>query len=126
MSYQNSYNISNNTPNSNPINISNNTVNNNTNNGNNNTPNSISQLNQQVDQTKEVLLSACNKLVDRGESLDHLQDKAVDLNMSAHTFQRNSRSLRNKMWWKEKKMMLISILIIIIILLIIILPIVYH
>ena len=82
----------------------------------------IADLNQQVDDTRVVLLSACDKLVERGETIDDIHEKATILNTNAVSFRQNSARLRNRMWWKEKKTTLIIFMVVLVFLLIIILP----
>jgi vesicle-associated membrane protein 4 len=56
----------------------------------------------------------------RGEHLDSLQNKTIDLATSAQGFQRGANRLRKKMWWKDTKMRMILIVVIIVFLAIII------
>lgn len=41
-----------------------------------------------------------NKVAERGEHLDSLQNKTDDLAMSAQNFRRGANQVRKKMWWK--------------------------
>ncbi len=41
-----------------------------------------------------------NKVMDRGEGLNHLQNKTGELAESAHDFRRGANQVRKKMWWK--------------------------
>ena len=71
-----------------------------------------------------------NKVSQRGERLDSLQDKTDNLAVSAQGFRRGANRVRKQMWWKDMKMRICLIVGIIILLLVIIVPagklIVYH
>ncbi|KAF9425441.1 hypothetical protein BGZ94_007528, partial [Podila epigama] len=61
---------------------------------------------------------------DRGEKLDSLQHKTVDLEQGAVQFRKGASDVRRKMYWKNMKMRLLIGLGVIILLVIIIVPIV--
>ena len=63
-----------------------------------------------------------NKVSQRGERLDSLQDKTDNLATSAQGFRRGANRVRKQMWWKDMKMRICIIVGIIILLLIIIIP----
>lgn len=63
-----------------------------------------------------------NKVSQRGERLDALQDKTDNLAVSAQGFRRGANRVRKQMWWKDMKMRVCIIVGIIILLLIIIIP----
>lgn len=63
-----------------------------------------------------------NKVSQRGERLDALQDKTDNLAVSAQGFRRGANRVRKKMWWKDMKMRMCLIIGIIILLVIIIVP----
>ena len=63
-----------------------------------------------------------NKVSQRGESLDHLQDKTDNLAVSAQGFRRGANRVRKAMWWKDMKMRMWIAIGIIILLVIIIVP----
>lgn len=44
------------------------------------------------------------KLIDRGENLSEVKDRAEMLKDSATNFQNDSRNLQRKQWWANKKM----------------------
>ena len=67
-----------------------------------------------------------NKVSQRGERLDALQDKTDNLAISAQGFRRGANRVRKQMWWKDMKMRVCIIVGIIILLLIIIIPIGEH
>ena len=63
-----------------------------------------------------------NKVSQRGERLDSLQDKTDNLATSAQGFRRGANRVRKQMWWKDMKMRVCIIVGIIIVLLLIIIP----
>ena len=63
-----------------------------------------------------------NKVSQRGERLDNLQDKTDNLAVSAQGFRRGANRVRKQMWWKDMKMRICIIVGIIILLIIIIVP----
>jgi vesicle-associated membrane protein 4 len=68
-----------------------------------------------------------NKVSERGERLDSLQDKTDNLAVSAQGFRRGANRVRKQMWWKDMKMRLCIIAAVVILLLIVIVvPSTYH
>ena len=63
-----------------------------------------------------------NKVYQRGEQLDTLQDKTDNLAQSAQGFRRGANRVRKQMWWKDMKMRMCLIVGIIILLIVIIVP----
>lgn len=63
-----------------------------------------------------------NKVSQRGERLDALQDKTDVLASSAQGFRRGANRVRKQMWWKDMKMRACLIICIIILLVVIIVP----
>ncbi|KAK4229577.1 putative synaptobrevin [Podospora fimiseda] len=84
--------------------------------------NARTQLKQQIDETVDVMRKNVNKVAERGEHLDSLQNKTDDLAQSAQTFRRGANQVRKKMWWKDMKMRFWLILGIVVLLAIIIIP----
>ncbi|RYC62915.1 hypothetical protein CHU98_g3299 [Xylaria longipes] len=77
---------------------------------------------QQIDDTVGVMRENINKVSQRGERLDALQDKTDNLAVSAQGFRRGANRVRKQMWWKDMKMRMCIIAGIIILLVIIIVP----
>jgi len=69
-----------------------------------------------------VMTDNVNKLAQRGERLDVLQDKTDNLAQSAHGFRRGANRVRKQMWWKDMKMRMCLIGGIIILILVIVIP----
>jgi hypothetical protein len=63
-----------------------------------------------------------NKVSQRGERLDALQDKTDNLAVSAQGFRRGANRVRKQMWWKDMKMRMCLIGGIVILLVVIIVP----
>ncbi|KAG9258548.1 synaptobrevin-domain-containing protein [Emericellopsis atlantica] len=81
-------------------------------------------LQAQIDDTVGVMRDNINKVSQRGERLDALQDKTDNLAISAQGFRRGANRVRKQMWWKDMKMRVCLIVGVIILLLVIIVPIV--
>lgn len=67
-----------------------------------------------------------NKVAERGERLDSIENKTDNLAISAQGFRRGANRVRKDMWWKDMKMRMCLILGVIIVLVVIIVPIVVH
>ncbi len=63
-----------------------------------------------------------NKVSQRGERLDSLQDKTDNLAVSAQGFRRGANRVRKQMWWKDMKMRMCIIVGIIILIIVIVVP----
>ncbi|KAG9238628.1 synaptobrevin [Amylocarpus encephaloides] len=79
-------------------------------------------LQAQIDDTVGVMRENINKVSQRGERLDSLQDKTDNLAVSAQGFRRGANRVRKQMWWKDMKMRMCLIIGIIILLVVIIVP----
>jgi len=79
-------------------------------------------LQAQIDDTVGVMRENINKVSQRGERLDSLQDKTDNLAVSAQGFRRGANRVRKQMWWADMKMRMCLIVGIIILLLVIIIP----
>jgi vesicle-associated membrane protein 4 len=77
---------------------------------------------QQIADTVDVMHENINKISQRGERLDSLQDKTDNLAVSAQGFRRGANRVRKQMWWKDMKMRMCLIAGIIILLIVIIVP----
>jgi vesicle-associated membrane protein 4 len=86
-----------------------------------NTPRTAA-LQAQIDDTVGVMRENINKVSQRGERLDSLQDKTDNLAVSAQGFRRGANRVRKQMWWKDMKMRMCLIAGIIILLIVIIVP----
>ncbi|POS87468.1 synaptobrevin, partial [Erysiphe pulchra] len=59
-------------------------------------------LQAQIDDTVGVMRENINKVSQRGERLDALQDKTDNLAVSAQGFRRGANRVRKQMWWKGR------------------------
>lgn len=83
-------------------------------------------LTQQIDDTVGIMRENINKVAERGERLDSLQDKTDNLAVSAQGFRRGANRVRKQMWWKDFKMKICLIVGIIILICVIVIPIAIH
>jgi len=79
-------------------------------------------LQAQIDDTVGVMRENINKVSQRGERLDSLQDKTDNLAVSAQGFRRGANRVRKQMWWKDMKMRMCIIVGLIILIIIIVVP----
>ncbi|KAK2765033.1 SNAP receptor, synaptobrevin [Arachnomyces sp. PD_36] len=79
-------------------------------------------LQAQIDDTVGVMRENINKVSQRGERLDSLQDKTDNLAESAQGFRRGANRVRKQMWWKDVKMRICLAVGIVILLIVIIVP----
>ncbi|KAI9846058.1 MAG: SNAP receptor, synaptobrevin [Thelocarpon superellum] len=79
-------------------------------------------LQAQIDDTVGVMRENINKVSQRGERLDSLQDKTDNLAVSAQGFRRGANRVRKQMWLADFKMKICLAVGIIILLLVIIVP----
>jgi hypothetical protein len=80
--------------------------------------NKVDAVRAQVDAVRAVMAQNVEQVLERGERLDVLEDKADDLSGQAAAFQRQGAALRRKMWWQEKKTKLFGALAIVLVLLV--------
>ncbi|KOS21083.1 Synaptobrevin -like protein 2 [Escovopsis weberi] len=80
------------------------------------------QLQNQINETVDVMRKNIESVAQRGENLDRLQDKTNNLAESAHDFRRGANRVRKQMWWKDMKMRICLVVGIILLLVVIIVP----
>ncbi|CDZ97901.1 synaptobrevin-like protein [Phaffia rhodozyma] len=81
-------------------------------------------IQKQIDETQDVMRENIQRVAERGERLDALQDKTDNLAVSAQGFRRGANKVRKAMWWKDTKMKIIIGCGIVILIVIIVVPIV--
>ncbi|KXN69340.1 synaptobrevin-domain-containing protein [Conidiobolus coronatus NRRL 28638] len=81
-------------------------------------------IQQQVDEVVGIMQENIDKVMERQEGLEALNDKADNLNQNAMQFKRGANQVRKRMWYKDMKFKIIIGLVILAILLAIILPLV--
>ncbi|BFZ58559.1 Vesicle membrane receptor protein (v-SNARE) [Savitreella phatthalungensis] len=84
--------------------------------------NKTSQIQAQIDDTVGIMRENINKVAERGERLDTLQDKTDNLAVSAQGFRRGANRVRKQMWWKDFRARMCIIVGIILLLVVIIVP----
>ncbi|RYP24211.1 hypothetical protein DL765_000706 [Monosporascus sp. GIB2] len=82
-------------------------------------------LQEEIDNTVNVMRKNVEMVSQRGERLDALQDKTDNLAVSAQGFRRGANRVRKQMWWKDMKMRMCLIIGIIVLILIIVIPTVF-
>ncbi|KAJ9479960.1 Synaptobrevin-like protein [Pseudozyma hubeiensis] len=86
--------------------------------------NKTARIHSEIDNTISIMRDNINKVNERGENLNSLQDKTDNLAVSAQGFRRGANRVRKQMWWKDMKMRIIIAIGIVILLCVIIIPIV--
>jgi len=79
----------------------------------------IKQTQAKVGEVKETAMQAIEKAIQRGESLDEIQEKADSLEQNAYKYKINTSTIKNKMWCQKCKANLIIALIVIIVIIVI-------
>ncbi|KAI5970879.1 SNC2 [Candida margitis] len=80
----------------------------------------------QIDDTVGVMRDNINKVAERGERLDSIENKTDNLAISAQGFRRGANRVRKDMWWKDFKMRMCLIFAVIIVIIVIVVPIAVH
>ncbi|CAK9436853.1 uncharacterized protein LODBEIA_P13750 [Lodderomyces beijingensis] len=80
----------------------------------------------QIDDTVGVMRDNINKVAERGERLDSIENKTDNLAISAQGFRRGANRVRKDMWWKDFKMRICLIIAVIIVIIVIVVPIAVH
>ncbi|EST09468.1 Synaptobrevin [Kalmanozyma brasiliensis GHG001] len=62
------------------------------------------RIHSEIDNTISIMRDNINKVNERGENLNSLQDKTDNLAVSAQGFRRGANRVRKQMWWKDMKM----------------------
>jgi len=78
-------------------------------------PDTIVQLNQELDATKAVMLENIDKVIQRGENVDQLEQKTFELNQDAKLFNNNTIKLRRAFCARYWQMIIIALSAIILI-----------
>ncbi|WVW78095.1 hypothetical protein I302_100046 [Kwoniella bestiolae CBS 10118] len=76
----------------------------------------IDALHAEVDATKDILHKNIEHMVERGDRLDHLQDRTDELTLQARTFNTTARKTNRLMWWKNMKWTIAVCVLVVIIL----------
>mmetsp|Transcript_63889 Transcript_63889/g.76795 ORF Transcript_63889/g.76795 Transcript_63889/m.76795 type:complete len:221 (+) Transcript_63889:153-815(+) len=72
-------------------------------NGDNPNLDSISTVQNQINDVRDVMVQNIEKVLERGEKIELLVDKTDRLNQQAFKFESSSRTLRRAVWWKKAR-----------------------
>ncbi|CDK27856.1 unnamed protein product [Kuraishia capsulata CBS 1993] len=86
----------------------------------------VSKVMEEMDNAMGNMRDNLNKVTERGEALDDVDQRANVLANNASTFRKSANTVRKRMWMKNLKMKLCLALVIIILLIVIIVPIAIH
>ncbi|KAK9522290.1 hypothetical protein VZT92_018765 [Zoarces viviparus] len=78
-------------------------------------------LRDQVDEVKEEMKINVERIVERGEKLPGLLDKAEKMKKEGEDFSKTSRKVARAYWWKNAKLVVFIVVVVLIVVLIIIL-----
>ncbi|NXA56712.1 VAMP8 protein, partial [Nothocercus julius] len=81
----------------------------------------VRDLQSEVEGVKSIMTQNVERILARGENLDHLRNKTEDLEATSEHFKMTSQKVARKYWWKNLKLLLILGLVGAIILILIIL-----
>ncbi|XP_044273426.1 vesicle-associated membrane protein 8 [Varanus komodoensis] len=81
----------------------------------------VKNLQTQVEGVKNIMTQNVERILARGENLEHLRNKTEDLEATSEHFKTTSQKVARKYWWKNIKMIAIICVIVAIILVLIIL-----
>lgn len=79
----------------------------------------VASVQKKVDEVKNIMVENIEKVLERGEKLEVLQDKTDDLRFQAEKFQKTGRQLRSKFWWQNAKMKLVVALAVLLLIVVI-------
>lgn len=65
----------------------------------------VLEVEKKVDDVKRVMVDNMEKMLERGERIELLQDKTTLLSDGASRFQGQVRRMRNSFWFQQKKAM---------------------
>ncbi|KAM8794596.1 vesicle-associated membrane protein 8 [Eudromia elegans] len=81
----------------------------------------VRELRSEVEGVKSIMTQNVERILARGENLDHLRDKTEDLEATSEHFKTTSQKVARRYWWKNVKLLLILGLVGAVILILIIL-----
>jgi len=86
----------------------------------------VQQLRAQVDETREIMTANVERILARGERLEDLLDKSVDLEANSSRFRATARRVERHMCWKNAKCNCIIASIVLVIVAVLIVVILYE
>lgn len=81
----------------------------------------IEQTQKQVNEVIDVMKDNVNRVLERGDKLADLDERADALQFGAHQFQATAKKVKRKYWWKNLKMWLLIGVIVAVIIIVIVL-----
>uniref|UniRef100_A0A7S1X5C1 V-SNARE coiled-coil homology domain-containing protein n=1 Tax=Tetraselmis chuii TaxID=63592 RepID=A0A7S1X5C1_9CHLO len=63
--------------------------------------NKVALVQRKVDDVRSVMVDNIDKVLDRGDKIEHLVDKTENMKSQADKFHKVGRQLRDKMWWQN-------------------------
>uniref|UniRef100_F6YR57 Vesicle-associated membrane protein 8 n=1 Tax=Equus caballus TaxID=9796 RepID=F6YR57_HORSE len=81
----------------------------------------VRDLRSEVEGVKNIMTQNVERILARGENLDHLRNKTEDLEATSEHFKTTSQKVARKFWWKNVKMIVLICVIVFIIVLLIVL-----
>lgn len=84
----------------------------------------VRETRKQVEDIQQLMKNNIEKVIDRGDRIDHLLNRTNDLEMQSSEFHSSATQLRRQMWWENKKYWLICALITLVIIGVIVLVVV--
>jgi len=80
----------------------------------------IQELQNDVEEITNVMQSNINRVLERGDRIDNLNERSELLNSRANEFRINSRNIRRKLWWQNLRFQIILGMVIVAIIFILI------
>ncbi|XP_023395150.1 vesicle-associated membrane protein 8 isoform X1 [Loxodonta africana] len=81
----------------------------------------VRNLQSEVEGVKNIMTQNVERILARGENLDHLRNKTEDLEATSEHFKTTSQKVARKFWWKNVKMIVLICVVVFIIILFIVL-----
>mmetsp|Transcript_15672 Transcript_15672/g.17425 ORF Transcript_15672/g.17425 Transcript_15672/m.17425 type:complete len:230 (+) Transcript_15672:33-722(+) len=67
----------------------------------------VTRVKSKLDDVKGVMIDNIDKVMERGEALDTIEERTADLSNASMDFRRSSTTLRKVMWWKNVKLWIV-------------------
>uniref|UniRef100_A0A061S5R3 Vesicle-associated membrane protein 7 n=1 Tax=Tetraselmis sp. GSL018 TaxID=582737 RepID=A0A061S5R3_9CHLO len=83
--------------------------------------NKVAQVQQRIQEVKDIVITNIDKVLERGERIDTLEEKTDNLKFHANQFQRKGQDLRRRLWWDNMKMKAIFAGVILLVILVLVL-----
>ncbi|CAK9317488.1 unnamed protein product [Citrullus colocynthis] len=75
----------------------------------------INRLKGEMSQVRNVMIENIDKVLERGDRLELLVDKASNMQGNTMRFRKQARRFRNTVWWKNVKLMIMLIILLLVI-----------